>query len=158
MRVLPPRSTKGFLVEFGPDAGTGAKGQETNRLAAVAEGHDEQPRAPIFPGLRIADHGTLSSVVDLRLFSRCRDDHGSCLHRLLSPELADKAFDGLIASAEAAVGHQVLPDRRGIATLAEAELDSLTERLAGGGSRGVFLRYQPAQLHAKPGGHLIGRF
>ena len=41
----------------------------------LADGHDEQPRAPIFSCPRIADHGTLISVVDLR-FSRCSDDHG----------------------------------------------------------------------------------
>src|SRR5215469_1674663 len=34
-------STERFLVQLGPDAGTGAEGQEAYRLAAIAQGHDE---------------------------------------------------------------------------------------------------------------------
>jgi hypothetical protein len=83
-------STEGFLVELGPDAGTGAESQEAYRLPAIAEGHDEKSRAPIFSRLRIADHGALASVIDLRFFAWCRDDPGSGMQLLVSAQLADK--------------------------------------------------------------------
>ena len=108
------QSPEGFLVELGPDAGTGAKDQETDRLAAVAEGHDEQPRTPIFSGLRIADHRTFASVIHLRFFSGRRDDHDSWLRGSGSAQLADKAFDTLVAATEASFGHQILPDGHSI--------------------------------------------
>jgi hypothetical protein len=69
---------------------------------------------------------------------------------------------GLIAAAEPTLRHQVLPDRQGIALAAQTQFDRLTERFAetGGPSRLPFFRFRGAQLHAKPGGHLIliGRF
>ena len=85
--------------------------------------------ASVFAGLRIADHGP-GAVIDLGLFSGCGNDHGSRLRGLVSAKLAHEAFDGLIAAVEPALGHQVLPDRHGIATLAQAEFDRITKRFA----------------------------
>jgi hypothetical protein len=64
----------------------------------------------------------------------------------------------LIATCESRVGDQILPDRHGISAATQTQLDGLPEGIAGGGSRGVSLRRHPSQLHAQPGGHLIGRF
>ena len=38
---------KGSFVQLGPDSRTGAEGQQTNRLAAAAQRHHEQPGAPV---------------------------------------------------------------------------------------------------------------
>ena len=40
-------TAKGFLVELGPGLRTGTKDQQADRLAAVAQRHDEQPSAPV---------------------------------------------------------------------------------------------------------------
>jgi len=76
--------------------------------------------------------------------------------------LAHEAFDGLIAAVEPALGHQILPNPGGIATLAQTQFDRLTKRFAQTGGRNGLGRFMPsvAQLHAKPGGHriLFGRF
>jgi len=50
------QSAKRFLVEFGPDARAGTKNEQTNRLAAKAERHHEQPRAAVLAALRFANH------------------------------------------------------------------------------------------------------
>src|SRR5262249_5839752 len=132
------QSAKGFLVQLGPDAGTGAKRQQAYCLAAVTERDHEQSRASILAALRVAHHGA-SAVIDLCFFSRDRDDYSSRCERLVSPQLANKAFDCLIASAESGLGDQVLPDCRGITTAAQAELDELAKRLTGRRSRfGIF--------------------
>ncbi len=81
---------------------------------------------------------------------------------LVSAKLANEAFDGLIAAVEPALGHQVLPDRHGIATLAQTQLDRLTERFAETGGRnglGRFMlssRSTPRQTRWSP--HSLGRF
>ena len=128
------QSAKGFLVQLGPDARAGAEGQQAYRLAAVAERQHEQSCASIFAGLRIADHRA-GAVIDLGFFSGRGDDHRARLRCLVSAELANEALDGLIAAAEPTLGHQVLPDRHGIATLAQTQFDRLTERFAETGGR-----------------------
>jgi len=57
------------------------------------------------------------------------------LQGLVSAKLVHETFDGLIAATESALGHQVLPDRHGIATLAQTEFDRITERFAQTGGR-----------------------
>src|SRR6266446_2806848 len=59
----------------------------------------------------------------------------SRLQGLVSAQLAHETFDGLIAATESTLGHQVLPDRHGIATLAQTEFDRITERFAQTGGR-----------------------
>jgi hypothetical protein len=116
-------------VQLGPDARTGAEGEQTYRLAAASERQHEQSCAPVFAGLQIADHGP-GAVIDLGLFAGCGNDHGSRLRGVVSAKLAHEAFDGLIAAVEPALGHQVLPNPNGIATLAQTQLDRLTKRFA----------------------------
>src|SRR5438046_10614349 len=47
---------KSLLMQFGPDLRTGTKYQQANGLAAVAQRHHEQPRAPVLTRERVADH------------------------------------------------------------------------------------------------------
>src|SRR5512142_3097335 len=116
-RVLPPKR-RNFLVQFGPDARTGTESQEACRFAAATQRHHEQSGAPIFSALWVAGHRALA-VIDLGLFSRRGEDHRTRLQWLVSAQLAHEAFDRLIAAVEPMLGHQVLPDRRGIATTAQ---------------------------------------
>jgi len=107
-------SAKGFLVQLGPRLRTGAKDQQADRLATVAQGHDEQPSASVLASLLVAHHGT-GAVVDLNLFARrCQDDPDG-LRRVSATQLTDEAFDRLIAAVIAVPINQVLPDGRGIA-------------------------------------------
>jgi hypothetical protein len=68
-------SAEGTLVQFGPDASTGAEGKQPNRFATTTERHDEQPCAPMLASVGIAHHRP-SAVIDLRfLTGRSRDHH-----------------------------------------------------------------------------------
>jgi hypothetical protein len=154
-----PEAPEGFLVQLGPDARTGTEGQEACRFAAAAKRHHEQSGASVFSALGLAGHRALA-VIDLGLFSRRGDNHRARLRWLVSAQLADEAFDRLIAAAERMFGLQVLPDRHRVATTAQPQFDCLTERFAetrGRNGPGIFC-FRDAPLHAKPGGHLIGRF
>ena len=155
------QSAKRFLVQLGPDTRAGAESQQAYCLTAIAEGQHEQSGASIFAGLRIADHGA-GAVIDLGLFSWRGKDYRTRLQGLVSAKLANETFDRLIATAKPTLGHQILPDGHGIAIAAQAEFDRIPERFAetGGPSRLRIFRSRVAQLHAKPGGHLIliGRF
>jgi hypothetical protein len=104
-------------VEFGPDARTGLKRQKTYRLAAIAQGQHEEPRASIFSRPLIADHGAFVSVIDLRFFAHRRADHSSGLSWLVSAQPPNKALHREIARLEAVIGHQILPYGHGIAAL-----------------------------------------
>ncbi len=61
-------SAKRSLMQLGPDARTGAERQQTNRLAAAAQRHHEQPGAPILAGFGIAHHRA-RAVIDLRFLA-----------------------------------------------------------------------------------------
>ena len=61
---------KGFLVKLGPDLRTGTKDQQADRLAALAQRHDEQPSAPVLAAFLVAHHRT-GAVIDLGFFARC---------------------------------------------------------------------------------------
>src|SRR6185503_7664536 len=98
------QSTKGFLVQLGPDARTRTKRQQAYRLAAISQRHHEQTCASILAALRVAHHGT-ATVIDLRFLSRSGDDHGSRFDQLGSTQLADKALDRPIAPAEPSLGN-----------------------------------------------------
>src|SRR6266567_3067362 len=159
IRVLPPSRRKAFSCSSAQMRELERKVNKRNCLTAVPEGHHKQSGASIFAGLRVADHRALA-VIDLGFFSRRGEDHRAWLQWLVSAQLADEAFDRLIAPVEPILGYQVLPDRRGIATAAQTQFDCLPERLAGAGGRNAFGIFysRGAQLHAKPGGHLNGRF
>ncbi len=95
---------KGAFVQFGPDARTGTEGQQTNRLAAAAQRHHEQPGAPILAALGIAHHRA-GAVIDLRLLASRGDDHDAGLGRSRSAPLAHEALHALVAVGEAVLGN-----------------------------------------------------
>ena len=80
---------KGFLVELGPGLRTGAKDQQANRLAAVAQRHDEQPSAPVLAAFLVAHHRT-GAVVDLGFFARCGQNDADGLRRCVPRSLRTK--------------------------------------------------------------------
>jgi hypothetical protein len=147
----PAEPAKRSLMQFHPDARTGAKGEQAYRLAAVAERQHEQPRALIAAAGRVADHRA-AAVVHLRLFAGRRLDHHTGFRRPRTTELAYEALDALVGATEAVIVHQVLPDGLGVAALAEPDLDHLPVGLAGAG-RGTTTR-----RCVRVGGHLNGRF
>ena len=117
-RVVRP-TAKGFLVELGPGLRTGAKDQQTYRLAAVAQSHDEQPSASVLATLLVAHHRT-GAVVDLGFFARCRQNNTDGLRAVSAVQLTDEALDRLIAAAIAVLIDQVLPDGCGVASTGSA--------------------------------------
>src|SRR5688572_33405279 len=116
-------------MQLGPGARTGPENNQPHRFAAVAECHHEQACPPVLSALRVPHHGP-GAVIDLGFFSCSRADDSGSLGCLRSPEFANETFYGLIAAAIAALD-KLLPDRHGIASLAEAKLDGLTVGLTG---------------------------
>ena len=110
----PTESTKGFLMQLGPDAGTRTPYQQAYGFAAVAEGQHEQSRPSVLAALRVPHHRT-RSVIDLGLFSGRGEDDPHGLWQLGSAKLANKALHRLVAAWKAVIGNQVLPDGHGIA-------------------------------------------
>src|SRR6516162_6618254 len=93
------QSTKSLLVQFGPRARAGTEHQQTDRLATVAEGHHEQPSAPVLAALRIAHHRT-RAVINLGLLARLAQDYRMRLRRLRAAQLTHEPLDTLIAVGE----------------------------------------------------------
>jgi len=154
------KSAKRFLMELGPDLRTGTKDQQADRLAARTECHDEQPSPSVLAALLVAHHGA-GAVIDLGLFSRCGQNDPYGLRRVTATQFTHKAFDRLIAGAIAVLIHQSLPDRHGIASSAQPELDGLAMGLADTGSdrgSGRFGWLIGQSRATRVGGHLIGRF
>jgi hypothetical protein len=79
----PAESAESTLVQFRPDARTGAEGEQANRFPAAAQRHHKQPRAPVLAGLGIAHHRA-STVIDLRFLAGSGDDHHAGFGRRLS--------------------------------------------------------------------------
>src|SRR5215467_761700 len=102
-------------MQFGPGTDTRSPGQQANRFAAVAERKNEQPSPAILAALPIAHHRA-TAVVDLRLFSRSREDDARWFRPLWSAQLLHKALHRLIATGKAVLRHQVLPDGLAVAT------------------------------------------
>src|SRR5207249_11987803 len=67
------QAAKGSLMQLRPRARTGTENQQSDRLAAVAERHHEQPGSPVLAALRIAYHRA-GAVIDLAFFSGRRHD------------------------------------------------------------------------------------
>src|SRR5690348_9568595 len=112
-------------MQFSPEARAGAEGKKADRLAAVAQGEDEQAGAAVLTCMGIPNHGA-GAVINLGLFAGSGQDHDSGLRRLVSLELADEASNALIAAVETGVRYQVLPDGHGVAAATETEFDQLT--------------------------------
>ena len=86
-------------MQLGPDARTGAEGQQTNRLAAAAQSHHKQPGAAVLAALGIAHHGA-GTVIDLRLLAGSGDDHHAGFGGLDSAPFAHEALHTLVAAGE----------------------------------------------------------
>src|ERR1022692_302584 len=95
---------KGSFVQFGPDSRTGAEGQQTNRLAAAAQSHHEQPGAPVLAALGIAHHRA-GAVIDLRLLAGRGDDDDAGFGRLDAAPLAHETLHAWVAAGEAVLGN-----------------------------------------------------
>ena len=146
-------------MQLGPDVGTGFEGQQSDRFAAVAQRHHEQPGTPVLARLGVPHHRA-SPVVDLGFFPRSSLDDACSLGALRSAELAHEAFNRLVAIGEAVIRHQVLPDRHPIAASTQVPLDDLPVGFAPtarGGDRFSQFRDGPI-LGPRVGGHLYGRF
>ena len=62
-----PKPAKRSLVQLGPDSGTGAEPEQSDRFTAVAQRHHEQPGASVLARLRMAHHRPIT-VIDLSFF------------------------------------------------------------------------------------------
>ena len=111
------QAAKGAFVEFGPDVRAGVKGEQPYGLAAPAQGEHKHPRAAVAAAVWIADHRP-AAVVDLGLLTGGRDDDGAGLAGRAAAQLADEAFDALVASTEAVIVDQILHGL-GVSALAE---------------------------------------
>ena len=158
-RVAAPESTEGFLVQLGPDARTGTEGQKACRLAAAAERHHEQSGASIFSALRIADHRA-RAVIDLGSSPGAVTNHRARLQGLVSAQLAHEALDGLIAAANpfsdtrsCQIAMALRPRLRPSSIASRNGSQKLVDGMGLG-----FSASEALPLHAKPGGHLVGRF
>src|SRR6185437_15231996 len=98
-------------------------------FARVAERQDEESGAPVLARLRVAHHRPIA-VIDLAFFAGCRRDHDARLRRGRAAEGQDKAPHARIASREAVIVDEVLPDRHGVASAAERLGDLLSIGLA----------------------------
>ena len=153
------KPAKRGLVQLGPDSGTGAEAEQSNRFTAVAQRHHEQSRAAVLARLRMADHRSVS-VVDLAFFSSLRLDDSHRSGTLGSTQLAHEALHGLIAARKTLIGNQILPDGHGIAATTQTQFDDLSIRCAGAGRGRLWGgQVQIGQIEApRIGGHPIGRF
>ena len=142
-------------MEFGPNPGARAPDEEPDRLARVAQRQDEEPRAAVFAGVRVADHGALA-IIDLGFLTRGRRDDDAGLHRRAGAQRRDEAADTGVAPRKPVVVDQVLPDRHGVAPAAQRLADQLAIRLAGARARRATRRSERPGV----GGHLRrgGRF
>ena len=104
---------KGFLVELGPRLRTGTKDQQADRLAAVAQRHDEQPSAPVLAAFVVAHHGT-GAVIDLGFFAGCGQNDANGLRGVSAAQFTHEAVDRLIAAAIAVLINQILPNGHGV--------------------------------------------
>ena len=149
----PAESPEGLFMQFRPDASVGVKGENTDSLTAIAEGKNEQPGAAVLAGMRVADHRP-GAIVDLRFLSWSGDDDRAGLRRRSSAQPADKAFDALVAAAEAVIVHQVLVDSLRVPALVERQFDEVEVGFAGAGGGA------PARCRDRVGvgGHFVGRF
>ena len=119
-------------MQLGPDVRAGTEGEQSDALAAVAEGQHEQPRTPVLAALRVARHRA-GAVIDLGLFARRGDDHRAGFRPGGAAQFAYEAFDARILAGEAVIVDQVLPNRLGIPAPGEPQFDRLAVGFAGTG-------------------------
>jgi hypothetical protein len=120
----PAQPPKRLLVQLGPAPGARLKGQQPDALAAVAQGEDKEPRAPVLARDRMSDHRAVA-VIDLAFLPGGRHDHRMRLGGPLTPERDDEAPDARVLGREAVIIDQIAPDRHGVAAAGEGRLDEL---------------------------------
>ena len=150
------QAAEGLLMQLGPNLRAGLEDQETDRLAAVAEGHHEQAHAAVLAAVRIASHGA-GAVIHLGLFAGRGLDYGAGLFGWAAEQFAHEALDTLIAAGEAARIDQVLPDRHGVATAREPQFDGVPMHGARAGGHRRWRRFFIRNF-ARIGGDRCGRF
>lgn len=111
-----------------PDLFAGLPDHAPEATSRIAQGHHEQPRAPVSTGLRIAGQRAFA-VVDRGLLA------GGELEavELLGIDVtqgAHESLDALVARGEAKLIDQILIDRLAVALQANLLLDSVTMRFA----------------------------
>src|SRR5947208_15334388 len=84
-----------------------------------------------------------TTVIDLAFLARRRGDPRVRVRRALAAELHHEAPHARIPGREAVLIDEVLPDRHGVATAAESQLDELAVRRAGTRGRGPVVRRRP---------------
>ena len=154
---------KRLLMEFGPPTAARREGEQTDALAAIAEGEDEQARAPVLARDRMPHHRPVA-VVDLPFLAGRGDDHGMGIGRALAAQLDHEAAHARVAGGEAVVIDEILPDRHGVPATAQGEPDQVAVGLAGARRRRAAGRRRPLRgVHETRrkrdgvGGHLTGR-
>jgi hypothetical protein len=83
-------------VQLSPDARTGAERQQTNRFAAAAQRHHEQPSALVLAALGITHHRS-GAVINLRLLAGRGKDNDAGFGGLRSTPPAHEALHALLA-------------------------------------------------------------
>ena len=93
--LKPPQTEKA------PHPRTGSEYEQPNRLAARAQRHYEQARAPILAAFRIAHHRP-RAITNLAFFTRFRLDDHPLFRRYCSTQLAYESLNTLIAACKPA--------------------------------------------------------
>src|SRR5216683_1176430 len=101
------QSPEGPLMKLRPPLGARRPAEKANRFAAVAQSEDEQPRAAVLPGLRVADPRPFP-VVDLSFLARRCLDHRPRLNLRGALQRPDEASNAMVAAAKLESVHQVL--------------------------------------------------
>ncbi len=99
-------------------------------LRRVAQRQDEEARAPILAGLRVAHHRAVA-VVHLAFLAGRGGDDDARLRRRRAAERDHEASHAGVARGEAMVIDEVLPDRHGVAPAMQGFGDQLAVGLAG---------------------------
>ena len=148
----PAELAEGPLMERGPHLRARPPDEKADGLAGVAEGQDEEPRAPVFARRRVTHHRPVP-VIDLGFLAGGRRDDHTGLDGGAVPERRHEAPYAGIPRGEAVVIDQVLPDGHGVAPAAQR----LDDQLAVGLAR---TRARRAARPRRVGGYLLpgGRF
>ena len=150
-----PRRTakpaKCLLMKLGPHPRTGTEDQQPNRLAAAAQRHHEQPRAPILARVGIAHHRP-RAVINLAFFASRSFDDRPRFRCCGAAHIAHESPDTLVTTREPVAVDQILPDSHRVPAAFQLQRDQFTVRFAA--ACGSATRF-PGQ---KVGDHFYGRF
>lgn len=119
---------EGVLVELGPDLLAGFPDHAPETAPRISKRHDEQPRAPVPAGPRIAGQCAFA-IVDLRFFARGKLKTVELLGINVA-QGANETLDALVAGGESELVDQILIDRLRVAPQADLLLDPFAMRFA----------------------------